>query len=224
MKYALLVAWREYSENAKAKGFWISLFLMPAMIFLSIQAPIWLEQKATPVRHYVLVDQSGSLAPAIEAALEKSYQRRVLDSLQDYARKYALPQAGATVFARQPGPEAAEDENPRAVNSFVNKGGQAAFLEKLRPRLKPGAPAFEAPRRAFQAVPLPPGLDSHANFDSLADALKPYLRAEQKIAAEGRPVELAAAILIPGDIETHIVRPATNHAAVGAARQVQYWS
>ena len=32
MKYALLVAWREFAENAKAKGFWIGLFMMPAML------------------------------------------------------------------------------------------------------------------------------------------------------------------------------------------------
>src|SRR5437762_7503033 len=79
MKYALLVAWREYAESIKAKGFWISIFLMPMMLFLSIQAPIWLEQKATPVRYYILVDQSKTLAPAIETAVEKNYQRRVLE-------------------------------------------------------------------------------------------------------------------------------------------------
>ena len=34
MKYALLVAWREFAESAKAKGFWISIFLMPALYAL----------------------------------------------------------------------------------------------------------------------------------------------------------------------------------------------
>jgi len=50
-----------YVESAKAKGFWIGIFLMPAMIFLSISAPMWLEKKATPVRCFVIVDQSGTL-------------------------------------------------------------------------------------------------------------------------------------------------------------------
>ena len=44
MKYAFLVAWREYAENAKTKGFWIGLFLMPAILFLSAQVPIWLQE------------------------------------------------------------------------------------------------------------------------------------------------------------------------------------
>src|SRR5258705_1946983 len=96
MKYALLVAWSEYAESIKAKGFWISIFLMPMMLFLSIQAPIWLEQKATPVRYYVLVDQSKRLAPAINAAFEKNYQRRVLESLGVYSRRYSVPQPTST--------------------------------------------------------------------------------------------------------------------------------
>jgi ABC-2 type transport system permease protein len=76
MKYALLIAWREYAESAKAKGFWISIFVMPIVIFCSIQAPILLEKKATPVRHFVIVDQSGLLAPAIRSRLETATRFR----------------------------------------------------------------------------------------------------------------------------------------------------
>src|SRR6267378_371018 len=78
MKYAFLIAWREFAESAKAKGFWIGLFIMPAILFFSIQAPIWLEQKATPVRYFVVIDQSHDLAPVIESRMEKVYQERVL--------------------------------------------------------------------------------------------------------------------------------------------------
>jgi len=73
MKYAWLVAWREFSESAKAKGFWIGIFMFPLILFLSIQAPFWLEQKATPIRYYVLVDQSSNLASAVEFRLERDY-------------------------------------------------------------------------------------------------------------------------------------------------------
>src|SRR5712672_2323767 len=91
MKYALLMAWREYFESTKAKGFWIGIFLMPAMIFLSIQAPMWLEKKATPVRCFVIVDQSGTLASATESRLEKAYQQRVMEALNDYSHRYFVP-------------------------------------------------------------------------------------------------------------------------------------
>ena len=37
MKYALLIAWREFAESIKAKGFWIGIFTMPVILFLTIQ-------------------------------------------------------------------------------------------------------------------------------------------------------------------------------------------
>jgi len=89
MKYALLVAWREYAESAKAKGFWLGILLIPAIFFLSIQAPIWLEQKATPVRHFVMLDQSGSLRGRSKRIWEKAYQTRVLQPCRSTHGKYA---------------------------------------------------------------------------------------------------------------------------------------
>src|SRR5215831_17918537 len=113
MKFAMLVAWREFAESTKAKGFWISIFLMPTMLFFSIQAPIWLEQKATPVRYYALVDQSKTLAPAIESALEKNYQRRVLEALGEYSRRYSAPQSNPT--ANPLGLDGDGEANPGSV-------------------------------------------------------------------------------------------------------------
>ena len=37
MKYIYLIAWREYAENARTKGFWLGLLLVPAIIFISIR-------------------------------------------------------------------------------------------------------------------------------------------------------------------------------------------
>jgi ABC-2 type transport system permease protein len=211
MKYAILVAWREYAESIKAKGFWISIFLMPTMLFFSIQAPIWLEQKATPVRYYVLVDQSKTLAPAIEAALEKNYQRRVLEALGDYSRRYSVSQPGSP--ANPLGLDNDGEANPHSVEAFIAKGGKDAALERLKPRLKPDAPAFQSPRRPYQVVNLPGEISPHTNLPNNADALKPYLRGEKQLEYNGQPVPLSAAILIPGDIETKIVRPQINHAS-----------
>jgi len=144
MRYAFLVAWREYVENAKTKGFWLGIFIMPLILFLSIQVPVWLEQKATPIRYYVLVDQSGSLAPIVEARLESLHQQKVLEALNDYARKYSRPLAlGGPV---SPLPKFAE-ANPRSVAAFMSKGGKRFFLEQLRPQLKMDAPDFQEPRR-----------------------------------------------------------------------------
>jgi len=211
MKFAMLVAWREFAESTKAKGFWISIFLMPTMLFFSIQAPIWLEQKATPVRYYALVDQSKTLAPAIESALEKNYQRRVLEALGEYSRRYSAPQSNSA--ANSLGLDNDGEATTRSLDSFIAKGGKDAALERLKPQLKSDAPAFQSPRRPYQVVNLPPDITPDSNLPAIADALKPYLRGDKQIEFNGQPVALSAAILIPSDIESKVVRPQTNHAS-----------
>jgi ABC-2 type transport system permease protein len=234
MKYALLVAWREYAESIKAKGFWISIFLMPMMLFLSIQAPIWLEQKATPVRYYVLVDQSKTLAPAVEAALEKNYQRRVLEALGDYSRRYSVPRPNSSTNSNPLGLDNDGEANPRSVESFISKGGKDAAFERLKPQLKTDAPAFQSPRRPYQIVSLPAEITSDSNLPTIADALKPYLRGDKQLEHNGQQVSLSAAVLVPSDIEAKIVRPihATRPATAGQHRtpttnslaSIEYWS
>lgn len=206
MRYAFLVAWREYAENAKTKGFWIGLFLLPTILFFSIQVPIWLEQKAAPVRYFILVDQSGKLAPALESALDKSYQRQMLASLKEYARKNLASPTGSA----QPAPSVLDDlneNNTESLDAFNSQGGKDFFLAQLRPRLRADAPEFREPRRRFQQVPLPAHLKAGADLALLAEDLKPYLRHERNLASGALPVELAAAILIPGDLDRHIIHP-----------------
>src|SRR5437764_71171 len=146
MKYAILVALREYAESAKAKGFWIGIFLMPVILFLSIQAPFWLEKKATPIRYFLLVDQSGELAAPIEKRIERNYQEKVFEAVADYGRKYAATNLARGVI-------------PGSVEAFVTAGGKEALLSKLQPVLKPDAPPFEEPRRSFRSVKVPSGID-----------------------------------------------------------------
>jgi len=218
MKYSLLVAWREYAENAKAKGFWISLLLMPAMLFLSLQAPIWLEQKATPIRYYVLVDQSGKLGAAVAGALDAAYRRRVHEAEQEYVRKNVPAESLKTLGLESGGDIGVEGEQ--------RSGGSGSLLDRTRTLLKPGAPAFIPPRRLFQEIPLPAAIDSKGNLDGLADALRPYMRGEMKLQSGEQWVDLAAAILIPADIDASVVRPGTNvgAAARSRSRPIQFWS
>ncbi len=212
MKYVYLIAWREYAENAKTKGFWLGLLLVPAIVLLSIQVPIWLQKKGTPVRHYILVDQSGSLAPVIESRLDRAHQKQVLAELTEYARKQATFVAGTNTV------------NP-TLEEFIKLGGEAAYLEKLQPRLKPGAALFKSSRRDFQPAPLPNGLSKDADLATIIERLRPYLRGEKKIEVAGQWVSLNAAILIPADIEQKIVRPKdkSNRAKDGTAG-IEYWS
>jgi len=209
MKYAFLIAWREFAESAKAKGFWIGLFIMPAILFFSIQAPIWLEQKATPVRYFVVLDQSHELGPVIESRIERVYQERVLEALKDYGRKHAS--ASTTL-------------STASVEDFIAKGGKEAILKTLD--VKPGAPAFESPRRQFQFAKLPAEINREAEIASLAEELKPYLRGARKLEVDGQTTELTAAVLIPKNISGLIVRPGdrVNRQLQTTEQQIQFWS
>ena len=76
MRPAFLIAWREFAENAKTKGFWLGLLLFPAIITASIQVPIFLEKQGTPTRHFVLVDAGGGFAPLLREKLAGDGRRR----------------------------------------------------------------------------------------------------------------------------------------------------
>ena len=204
MKFAFLVALREYAENAKTKGFWLGILLVPVIIFFSIQVTIWLETKGTPTRHFVLVDQSGTLAPVIESRVDRLHQRQVLSALNEYARKNADANGSA----------------PPSLDEFISQGGQSNYLTQLQSRLKPGVPPFKSPRRAFQRVTLPNGLNAETDIATLAQELKPYLRGEKQAEVDGQSVSVAAAILIPRDIEQRIVRPKSKPTGQG----IEYWS
>lgn len=69
MRKILLVAQREFFDNARTKGFWIGVFIFPVMLTLALVVPTLLE-KTKDARHYAVVDQSGWLLPAVERRAE----------------------------------------------------------------------------------------------------------------------------------------------------------
>ncbi len=71
MKYVWLIAIHEYVENAKTKGFWIGMFMLPLIIFGSIKITVLLQTKSTPVRNYLVVDQSGMFGSALETRMKQ---------------------------------------------------------------------------------------------------------------------------------------------------------
>jgi ABC-2 type transport system permease protein len=237
MKYALLIAVREYLENAKTKGFWIGLFLFPLIIFGSMQVPVWLEKKGTPTRHFVLVDPSGQFERVALDALEKNHQRRVIQELQTYARKHSQTssatsrppaQAASGAAARksiEPLLKELSATTPDAIERFQRQGGQKFYLEQFRPFLDPAAPAFEEPRRRFQRADLPAGLKPDMEWAALTQELRAHLRGGKKVAANGHASQLFAAILIPADVEKWIVRPGAAATLVpDPTKGIEYWS
>jgi ABC-2 type transport system permease protein len=61
----VLVAQREFLENARTKTFWIGIIMFPVILLLSIVVPRWLS-KSKDLRKYAVLDHSGFLLKAVE--------------------------------------------------------------------------------------------------------------------------------------------------------------
>ncbi len=245
MRYALLVALREYAENARTKGFWIGLLLLPVMLYVGIQAPRFLEERAAPTRHYVLVDRSGQYREVVERGLSRYRTRRRLEAFQAYVRRHMREDAPEKERQEAPRiqdlpPELADpaailerltDAQPELLDLLATEDGWQAQLAQVEPLLEPDRPPFEEPRLRFREVPLPAEVAGIEDLDELAGALRPWLLGEKKLEVEGEVVELFAAILVPEDADQAIRRSVLDEASDLAARVqgerrggVQYWS
>jgi ABC-type Na+ efflux pump permease subunit len=72
MRKALLIAWREYGEAVKSKGFIVGIALMPVLMFGSVAATTLLQNKVdTTDQKFAVVDRSGVLGPALVDAANK---------------------------------------------------------------------------------------------------------------------------------------------------------
>ncbi|MEX0965286.1 MAG: ABC transporter permease [Pseudohongiellaceae bacterium] len=228
MNMVRLIAWREYMENVKTKGFWAGILIFPiiftAMYFLQTTLA-----NSTPTRYYVFIDQSGEYSSAVETAIERDHQRRVLEEFVSYLmenRKETdlnLTAAGQTNPADQLIDSADADE-VAALEQWLESGGLDFALTMASPALKDDRPPFEQPARQFIPADLPAGIDSSAAPTEIAQALRPYLNGERKILVDSKPSELFALILIPADVNEDISRPGAMPQAGGGPAGIQYWA
>ena len=234
MRNALIIALREFTDNAKTKGFWIGLTFIPVLLFGSIQVPIWIEKKGTPIRYFILADQSGTFEKTVEARLEKAHEKKIHEAINQYTVRNAKPSTLTNALAmidleKIPAPNAGAGDiiegpdAPEAAGSFSSASGKDSWLRQMKPYLKVDAPPFIEPKRSFQRVPIPSDIPSDGDMTSLAKQLRPYLRGEKTVAVDGQTVKLYAAILIPSDVEKKIVR-VSQPAALSGQKGIEYWS
>ncbi|MEM7365428.1 MAG: hypothetical protein AAF525_15510, partial [Pseudomonadota bacterium] len=214
MKYALRVAAREFAENAKTKGFWIGIFLMPVIIVGSALV-VALLSEATPTRYIAVNDQSGRYLAQIEAGVERLYQRQVLGDFSGYVQQHTAPGNQGEV---RPFTETHEE----ALTRFIENGGVDHAVNNVRPYLTPEAPDFDPPNPRYQLVPLPNELVSPDDLEATADQMRDYLKGDRKIVVEGEETELFAFVQIPRDIDDHLGRPGEPNPDSNAG--IQYWS
>lgn len=244
MRNAFLVASREYGENARTKGFWVNLLMFPVLLLVSIKVPEFLQEKAKPVRHYLLVDQSGQFEDAVLRGMERQHGMKVMGALLKHAQTYADPAKQAAqpkvdwtkLPADQMGSfdpsqdpikqfESLAGQNPEWTDALANPESLKAFEAVLRASMREDAPPFEAPRRDYQRVSLPPEMDPATPPAELARALRPYLSGQE---LPGTDRGLFALVIVPKDALNRLKRPTdaaratldSSHGADG----VQFWS
>ncbi len=243
MKYALLVALREYAENAKTKGFWIGLLILPFFIVLGIQVPKILK-KATPTRYFVMVDQSGDYGEILDRTLVRYQTRKKLEEFEKYMAKNmdqakfpmsdnkidlenmpAIEMDASGMFDQE---KMAEEmvgqvlEDLGQIDALSSEAGWNAWVTSRSMFLKDDAPEFEEPKARFQAIGLPDGISEEAPPEEIIEALKPYLVGSEQIEIDGSKKSLFAALVIPENPK--IVQVSMPIANMGQTGAVEYWS
>ncbi len=227
MRVICLIAMREYAENVKTKGFWIGILLLP-VILISLFFVSERLATSTPTRHYILIDQSGLYAEAVQTAIRREHQRRVLLEfvryLQDNRRdvNFELAPADSSAQIDQLIGDVDADE-VAALDQWLDSGGLSFALAMSGASLRENAPAFVEPREQFIAAQLPAAIDANSSPEEIIEQLRPYLNGERRLDVDGQRVPLFAVILIPEDINQDIVRPGTITPPSSTAG-IQYWA
>lgn len=127
MKYALRIAFREFAEHVKTKGFVIGLVLFPVLLFAAVRVPALLEKISKPTRAFVVVDPTENYVGIVDAAVEKDWQERN-DKLQlAWIEKRKVDPTTPTF----------EEEKRRFERVPLPEGSQGATPEETIANLKP---------------------------------------------------------------------------------------
>lgn len=201
MRQVWLIAWHGFVQHVTSRAFLFGLLMLPLYMLIGGAAPTAsqapLDALGGSIRHFAVVDKTGVMLPAIDAALERDVTSRGLLVLAAYADENAdkdrlhdeQPELAALLLDGDAFSEA-------SIDAIEARGGVSQTFVDLRPYLKPGAPNFIAPVRRFFRVDLPEGID---DSDDMLAAAEPYLAADKLIAGPYGPVALWAILLVPKD-------------------------
>ena len=153
MKNVLLIAAREFRHIARMKSFWLTMLLLPALLFVGpVIGDLLDDDDATRV---VLVDRDeGPVGEAIAERIEAENDLATLRSLSRYARRHDLDEriddAIWTDYAR--------DFTPADVIAFREAGGVEAAQERIEAVRDAETAPFEPPMAGYEIVDAPEGL------------------------------------------------------------------
>lgn len=199
MRQVWLIAWHGFIQHVTSRAFLFGLLLLPLYMVIGGAAPTAsqapLDALGGTSRHFAVVDKTGVMIPAIDAAIERDVTARGLLVLSAYAEENVdgdklreeRPDLAALLIDGDPMSEA-------AIGALEARGGVSQTFVELRPYLKEGAPRFIAPISRFFRVDLP---EDVASSDDMLTAAAPYLAADKLIVGPFGPVSLWAILWIP---------------------------
>ena len=189
MSPMLLVAAREFRQITSTRSFWVTLLLLPFALVAS-QVGARLLKPPSGVA-YVLVDESGRYAPAIQRRIRVEEERQTLNGLANYAAKWKVPAGGAVWGA---GPHWFTEPE---IAAFEAAGGLPAAQSHLARQKPKGAPNFDPDTAPFVSVTPPSGVVSNQGAERFGATLAPLLKGQVSTPLGPRP--LALGVYIPAD-------------------------
>jgi ABC-2 type transport system permease protein len=199
MRQVWLIAWHGFYQHATSRAFVFGMLLLPIYMILGGIIPNLSQSQLAslggPVRHFAVIDKTGTMIQAIDAELDRNLAAARLYALSVYvlentdAEKLRAiqPKLASLLFDGDP-------QSPGTIDAIAAMGGVEAAFTALRPALKPDSPAFDAPQRRFIRVDVPPEI---VGSPDIAEAARPYLSAEKLIAGPSGAVALWAVLVIP---------------------------
>jgi ABC-2 type transport system permease protein len=195
VKEVRIIAWREFLQYLRARGFLLTLLLVP--LWLVVSALLHhLVNEVQPQRRFAIIDDAGGFLPAVDRRLAFEQAESDLESLKGWARKNvdldslsASAPSVATLLERDAG-------GSDAIDAFLADGGVDGIVPVLRIHLRSGATPYNRPDFHLQRVEAPADLASAARAHDAA-ALLPVLRGERRLLVSGESAPLFALIVIP---------------------------
>lgn len=192
MNPVIAIAWREYKQYVLSRGFLIFLVTFPILIVLG-GAALGLLQATKPVRSFVVFDEAGGYADAIDREIAERDARAVIQAWDGYVA-YAVDKSLIDP-EKLPAPFAPKPVTQARQQAFYAAGGVEAARRTATPYLKKTAPPFVAPKTQFVRLAMTDEIAGARSVEEAAAALRPYLLGAQRY--PGSEKELFAAVLIP---------------------------
>lgn len=195
----------EYRKYVFTRGFLLLILIVPMAMMFGIFAQQF-NSSSTPIRHFVVIDETGEFLPVIDDALNARRIADEIESWDNYVFQWVKADAEGSYPLIQPFQPTAE-LTPQRETAFRTAGGIEAGLREARPHLREGAPENIIVRARYVRVEIPADAASLINTDDRVSALLPYLNSKKMLENDKA---LFAVVVIPENYRT--------------AREITFWT